>query len=263
MKHILSMAVALFCLTCPVLLMAQKASQGSTATQDSKGSAVDVAVQDQKVPYDQAPEPTKQVNPKYPDLATKARTEGTVWTQVWIDESGNVTKATVTKSDAEIFNQPAVDAAMQWKFKPAKKDGKPIAVWVSIPFRFKLMERGEVSDYTKPGVYLQVLVLPNSPYRIIRQHPYLTGQAPSSTTNWYPESAIKDGFEGIVTLDVTVSATGKVEKVVVTGVAREDLDSAAVRLARTWLFTPAQMGGKPEKAVIHAPVGFHLPRPQK
>jgi len=263
MKHILSMAVALFCLTCPVLLMAQKVSQGSTATQDTKVSAVDVAVQDQKVPYDQAPEPTKQVVPKYPEEATKARTEGTVWTQVWIDESGNVTKATVTKSDAEIFNQPAVDAAMQWKFKPAKKDGKPIAVWVSIPFRFKIMEGGEVSDYTKPGVYLQVGVRPNSPYRIIRQHPYLTGQAPSSTTNWYPESAIKDGFEGIVTLDVTVSATGKVERVVVSGVAREDLDSAAVRLARTWLFTPAQMGGMPEKAVIRVPVGFHLPRPQK
>jgi hypothetical protein len=40
--------------------MAQKVSQGSTATQDTKVSAVDVAVQDQKVPYDQAPEPTKQ-----------------------------------------------------------------------------------------------------------------------------------------------------------------------------------------------------------
>jgi protein TonB len=243
--------------------MAQKASQGSTATQDSKGSAVDVAVQDQKVPYDQAPEPTKQVNPKYPDLATKARTEGTVWTQVWIDESGNVTKATVTKSDAEIFNQPAVDAAMQWKFKPAKKDGKAIAVWVTIPFRFKLMEIGEVSDYTKPGSYILLGVMPHLPYRVIRQHPYLTGQAPSPTTNWYPESAIKDGFEGMVTLDVTVSATGKVEQVVVSGVVREDLDSAAVRLARTWLFTPAQRGGMPEKAVIRVPVGFHLPPTKK
>jgi protein TonB len=263
MKHILFMAVALFCLTCPVLLMAQKVSQGSTATQDSKVSAVDVTVQDQKVPYDQAPEPTKQVNPKYPDLATKAGIEGTVWTQVWIDESGNVTKATVTKSDAEILNQPAIDAVMQWKFKPALKGGKPIAVEVTIPFRFKITTSTEVSDYTKPWAYLQVGVRPNSPYRIIRQHPYLTGQAPSPTTNWYPESAIKDGFEGIVMLDVTVSATGKVERVVVSGVAREDLDSAAVRLAKTLLFAPAQMGGKPEKAVIRVPVGFHLPPPQK
>ena len=263
MKHILSTAVALFCLICPVLLMAQKVSQGSAATQDPRVSVVDEAVQEQKVPYDQAPEPTKQATPKYPAEAMKARTEGTVWTQVWIDESGNVTKATVTKSDAEIFNQPAVDAAMQWKFKPAKKDGKPIAVWVSIPFRFKIMERGEVTDYTKPGSYILVGVMPHFPYRVIRQHPYLTGQAPSPTTNWYPESAIKDGFEGMVTLDVTVSATGNVERVVVSNAAREDLDSAAVRLARTLLFTPAQMGGKPEKAVIRVPVGFHLPRPQK
>jgi outer membrane biosynthesis protein TonB len=27
---------------------------------------------------------------------------------------------------------------MKWKFKPAMMDGKPVAVWVTIPFKFKM-----------------------------------------------------------------------------------------------------------------------------
>jgi outer membrane biosynthesis protein TonB len=29
---------------------------------------------------------------------------------------------------------------MKWVFKPATLNGKPVAVWVNIPFRFKLAE---------------------------------------------------------------------------------------------------------------------------
>jgi len=42
------------------------------------------------------------------------------------------------KSDAELFNQPAIDAAMKWKFTPAIMNNGPVAVWVSIPFKFRL-----------------------------------------------------------------------------------------------------------------------------
>ncbi|MBM4160653.1 MAG: energy transducer TonB [Ignavibacteria bacterium] len=263
MKRILAVAIAPLWLICPVLLIAQSVSENSAASQNSKVPATDVVAQDQKVPYDQAPEPTQRVNPKYPDLATKAGIEGTVWTQVWIDESGKVTKASVTKSDAEILNQPAIDAAMQWKFKPAKKDGKPIAVWVTIPFRFKLGTESDIADYTKPGFFMLIGVKPQAVPRVIRQHPYLIGQFPSPTTDVYPESAIKDKFEGMVVLDVTVGENGRVEKVSVFDKVREDLDSAAVRLARTWTFIPAQTAGQPAKSVIRVPVGFNLPPSQK
>jgi len=47
----------------------------------------------------------------------------------------------VLKSDAEIFNEPAVEAAKQWLFTPAYMNNGPVAVWVSIPFRFKLADR--------------------------------------------------------------------------------------------------------------------------
>ena len=90
------------------------------------------------VPYDKAPEVVRQVEPRYPNLALKAGLEGTVWVKVWVDEQGKIVQAAIQKSDAEIFNQSAIDAAMQWTIRPAMSKGKPISTWVSIPFRFKI-----------------------------------------------------------------------------------------------------------------------------
>ena len=91
--------------------------------------------------YDIAPEVVKQVQPDYPDEAMKKRLEGTVWLQLLVGEEGKVTEVKVQKSDAEVFNKAATDAGMQWLFKPASVNGKPIQVWVSVPFKFKLADK--------------------------------------------------------------------------------------------------------------------------
>ena len=135
MKHIVVVTGFLSCLVLAILFILQPATPASAATQNQ---ATQKEPPPDFVPYEQGPEPLKQVRPKYPELATLAGLEGTVWVKLWIDESGNVLKANVFRSDAEIFNEAAVQAAMQWRFKPALMKGKPVGVWVSIPFRFKL-----------------------------------------------------------------------------------------------------------------------------
>ena len=80
----------------------------------------------------------KKVEPKYPELAMRAGLEGKVWVKIWVDKEGKPKQVVVLKSDAEIFNEPAVEAAKQWLFTPAYMNNGPVAVWVSIPFRFKL-----------------------------------------------------------------------------------------------------------------------------
>lgn len=90
------------------------------------------------VPVEKQPVPVKQVTPVYPELAQRAQMEGTVWVKIWVDKEGKPKKAVVIKSDAEIFNQAAVDAAMQWVFTPAIMNNGPVAVWVAIPFKFRL-----------------------------------------------------------------------------------------------------------------------------
>ena len=90
------------------------------------------------VPYEKEPVVVRKVEPKYPEIALRAGLEGNVYLKVWVDKEGKVRKAVILKSDAEIFNQSAIDAAQQWIFTPAVMQKGPVSVWVSIPFRFKL-----------------------------------------------------------------------------------------------------------------------------
>lgn len=90
------------------------------------------------VAFEKAPEVVKQVAPKYPELARRAGMEGTVFVRVWVDKEGKVRKVEIQKSDAEIFNQPAIEAAEQMIFTPAVQGGSPVSVWVAMPFKFKL-----------------------------------------------------------------------------------------------------------------------------
>jgi periplasmic protein TonB len=90
------------------------------------------------VPVEKQPVPVKQVQPDYPEIARRAGVEGTVWVKILVDKEGKAKKAVVMKSDAEIFNEPAQKAAMQWIFTPAMMNNGPVAVWAAVPFRFKL-----------------------------------------------------------------------------------------------------------------------------
>jgi protein TonB len=93
------------------------------------------------VPYEKEPQIVKRVEPKYPELAMRAGLEGKVTVKIWVDKEGKVKQVVVLKSDAEIFNEPAVEAAKQFVFTPAYMNNGPVAVWVSFPFRFKLTDR--------------------------------------------------------------------------------------------------------------------------
>jgi periplasmic protein TonB len=95
------------------------------------------------VPVEKEPQVIKKVEPKYPDLAMRAGLEGKVWVKIWVDKEGKPKQVVILKSDAEIFNEPAVDAAKQFLFTPAYMNNGPVSVWVSVPFKFKLADRGK------------------------------------------------------------------------------------------------------------------------
>jgi TonB family protein len=86
------------------------------------------------------PVPTHEVKPEYTPAAMQKKIHGAVWMKVVIDAKGNVTDAIVTESlDAEFgLDEEALKAARQWKFKPGMKDGRPVAVRVTLEMRFRL-----------------------------------------------------------------------------------------------------------------------------
>ena len=82
------------------------------------------------------PVPVRTASPDYPDELRREGVSGLVMVKCEIDASGNVTSAEVEKSSNSAFEKPAVAAVKKWKFKPAKQDGNPIAIKVSIPIKF-------------------------------------------------------------------------------------------------------------------------------
>jgi protein TonB len=126
-------------------------SQTVAPVTEAAGGEAPVIQQDIKIDDDTPPadfvavekEPVvvKKVEPKYPELAMRAGLEGKVWVKIWVDKEGKPKQVVVLKSDAEIFNEPAVEAAKQFVFTPAYMNNGPVAVWVSVPFKFKLADK--------------------------------------------------------------------------------------------------------------------------
>jgi TonB family protein len=82
----------------------------------------------------------REVKPKYTAAAMQAKIQGSVWLGCVVSETGDVVDVKVTKSlDTEYgLDQAAIDAAQQWKFKPGSKDGKPVAVFITLELTFTL-----------------------------------------------------------------------------------------------------------------------------
>ena len=133
-------------------------SQSITENSLSLASVIDEQDPQENIQVDKMPKPVTPVSPKYPESAKKLGVEGMVWLKLVVNEEGNPTKINVVKSNilndkpdaAKIdlskevtdaltdLQNAAIEAAKQWKFTPAVLNGKPIKVWVTVPFKFKL-----------------------------------------------------------------------------------------------------------------------------
>jgi protein TonB len=80
-----------------------------------------------------------QVRPAYPDVARRMGAEGTTLLRIRILEDGAVGEVLVARSAGHpSLDEAAVEAVRRWRFEPAKRDGRPIQVWASLPIRFRL-----------------------------------------------------------------------------------------------------------------------------
>jgi protein TonB len=77
------------------------------------------------------------VRPVYPDIARRARVEGTVILESVLDTSGNVTELRVIRS-VPLLDQAALDAVRQWRYTPTIYGGRPVSVLMTITIRFTL-----------------------------------------------------------------------------------------------------------------------------
>jgi TonB family protein len=85
-----------------------------------------------------APAPPALPAPAYPKDALAQHINGKVVLLIDIDARGNPTNVVVDRSEPPgVFDQVSIDAARKWKFKPAIKDGRPVAGRISVPVQFE------------------------------------------------------------------------------------------------------------------------------
>lgn len=85
-----------------------------------------------------APIPIYQPDPNYSDAARMSFYQGTVTMDVVIGADGKVHSMSLTHCLGLGLDENAMDKVSTWRFKPATKDGRPVAVLVSVEVTFNL-----------------------------------------------------------------------------------------------------------------------------
>lgn len=86
----------------------------------------------------QAPVPLDQPRPEYSEEAREQKHEGVVVLRVEVGPDGRVSNVTVRRPLGLGLDEKAQEAVRQWVYKPALRDGRPVAVQFDLSINFRL-----------------------------------------------------------------------------------------------------------------------------
>jgi protein TonB len=79
--------------------------------------------------------------PSYPPSARRQGIEGIVRVRVLVGPDGKVIQALVVKTSGyDALDEAALEAVVDWRFEPARRDGEPVRSWASVPIQFRLID---------------------------------------------------------------------------------------------------------------------------
>ncbi len=86
------------------------------------------------------PKIRRNPRPNYTRAAKDAHIQGVVGLEMVVLADGKVGEVRITRSlDSKYgLDQEAIRTVKNWRFQPARKDGKPVAVWVDVELSFTL-----------------------------------------------------------------------------------------------------------------------------
>ncbi|HSB10766.1 MAG TPA: energy transducer TonB [Blastocatellia bacterium] len=154
---------------------------------------------------------THRVEPIYPEEARRAKVQGSVVLDVTVEESGEVSMATVVKGH-QLLQLAAVKAAKQWRF--SNPTGAPVTIQLTFTFTLPSSTRNRDEQPRAEQKSLKT---------IQRVDPV------------YPEEAKGKGIQGEVTVEIKVSTDGKVIDARATN-GNDLLRQAAVDAAKQFRF---------------------------
>ena len=90
------------------------------------------------IPSSAEPVITFQMKADYPEIARRARLEGTVLIHARVNARGQVERAEIIQGVHPLLDKAALAAALRCRFTPAKQRTVSVPVWVAIPYRLRL-----------------------------------------------------------------------------------------------------------------------------
>lgn len=201
------------------------------------------------------PRKIKGPSPTYPQAARDAKAQGMVILNATVRKDGTVGAVTVTRS-AGVLDDAAIAAVRQWIYQPARRNGQPTDMDISITVNFTLTTPSDESIQVVAPIAratsMDQTATPNtrdagvaSPRVVTPVQTRTLPKVLKSVQPKYTQRAMDAKIEGTVSLEVEVRKDGTVGDVKVTKGLDIDLDKAAVDSAKQWIFQPATLDGKP------------------
>jgi len=85
-----------------------------------------------------APKALDTPDPEYSEEARKAKYQGTCILWLIVDQNGRPRDVKVARALGMGLDEKAIEAVRNWKFEPAMKDGRPVAVQINVEVNFHL-----------------------------------------------------------------------------------------------------------------------------
>lgn len=79
------------------------------------------------------------VEPQFNPKSEEAYVSGTIKIQIVITKDGGVKEPKVLAGKNERQDKAATDAVLQWRFKPASREGEPVSVRATVEVNFHLL----------------------------------------------------------------------------------------------------------------------------
>jgi TonB family protein len=200
-----------------------------------------------------APVPTKQTPPRvirrsqvppiYPAAMKTGGIRGEVLLAFVVDKEGTVRNPVVVRSNNPAFDEPAIEALLKWKYRPALVDGQAVNTRMSISMFFNVNDGREAVTVESLMQKAQHPMQEGAGYDVA---PKLRG----IVNPVFPYALLRDGRKGRANALLTVSPAGDVVQAEVVQATLPEFGLALVAAAETFKFDPALKDGHPIQAVL-------------
>jgi TonB family protein len=191
----------------------------------------------------------KGVIPTYPYNMRNAGVIGQVVIEFVVDPEGRVINPIVIRSNNPWFERPAIEAILQWKYQPARKNGRTVKTLAqqridfTPPFKAgELWQATKAKDHEK---FPEVFRWDVAPVPVMTTFPV------------YPGEALLAGRKGRAVVRFVVNQKGQVRVATVVEASAPEFAGAALAAVDAWRFKPATRAGQICAAMVEMTYEFN------